>query len=244
MLRPLAIALSALAVATPMASAGTFPNETRVTGPELTASLNAGLAYWSSLGRAPNCPGGVTTYVADIPPSPNGLHAAGRARVGGCDVWLARAWLAALTSPAPLCPVVTHELGHLTGLPDGGTGNAVMDAGTVENVPPIAECLAAFPPPSIAPPATTPRPSPAVTVKPAPPARLTLRTLRAEARRVVRTGASRRSPVRCKLSGRRRGTCRVKLAGRECRGRVYVSLTTSGGLAGFSDARCARPRRR
>jgi hypothetical protein len=48
MLRPLAIALSVLAVATPMAGAETFPNEARVTGPELTAGLDAGLGYWAN----------------------------------------------------------------------------------------------------------------------------------------------------------------------------------------------------
>jgi hypothetical protein len=246
MARSLVVALLFAALAAPAsASAAELPNETLVTGPQIETSINAGLEYWSSQGRAPSCPpGGIRTYVADIPAT-NGLHAAGRARIGGCEIWLDRGWLATLTDPAPLCPVVTHELGHLTGLPDGGTGNPVMDAGILQNVPPIGPCLAAFPPPPpAAQPAATPS-QPVITTTPAPTARLTLPALRTQARRVLRGQASRQArPVRCKLSGRRRGACRVERSGYACTGRVYVSLSASGGLTGLADAHCVRSRRR
>jgi hypothetical protein len=235
---PLALALALLAVAAPAASAASFPGQQAVTGPQLVASLNAGLRYWSDLGRAPSCPNGITIYTAQLPAPDVGVHAAGRATLGGCEIWLDSEWIASLTNPSQLCPPITHEVGHLTGLPDGGTGYAVMDAGVLENLPPIAPCLEAFPPPppvAVAPVASAPAKVVAVHLAPV---RLTLRALRAEARDVINRKGVR--PVRCKLQSARRGTCAAKFGARSCRGKVYVSMTTSGGISGIEDVSCAR----
>jgi len=228
----LGLVVAALAAASP-AAAVTFPNQERVTGPQLVASLNAGLGYWAGLGRAPRCPSGIVTYLADLPAGPGGLHAGGSATVGGCEIWLDRAWIATLTAPAPLCPLITHELGHLIGFQDGGTGNPVMDAGTLDHVPPIPECVAAFPPSA---PVAAPLP-----LVPQRPPRLTRTVLRTEARRALRaqTGRSTR-PFGCKLLSRLRGSCRAKRPGRRCRGHVVVRMSESGGVTALADVRCVR----
>lgn len=219
------------------------------TGPQVTASVDAALRYWAELGRRPNCPAGVSVYIADLGTTASGLHSAGRAYPNECRVDVDRSWVASLTAPVMFCQLMVHEIGHLTWLRDGGTGYAVMDAPSVEALPPIPACLAAFPPPPpppppapvAAPPVTVPPPAPSPAAK-TPAARLTLKTLRAEAARTLR--GKRMRPVACKLSGTRRGTCRVKRSGRSCRGRVYVGLTGARSVWTFTDARCVRSSRR
>lgn len=220
------------------ASAG---DDVRVIGPQITASVDAGLQYWKSLGRTPGCPKGIVVYLADLGTTASGLHAAGRAHPTGCRVDLDRSWIATLTEPLPLCQLMVHEIGHLVGLGDGGTGNPVMDAPSLEDLPPLAPCLAAFPPPAPAA-AAGPPPTPPIITAPAPAHQMTLKALRAEAARTMRASRERARPVSCKLSGRRRGTCRAARAGRRCRGRIYVTLSDSDGVSGVSDIECSRKR--
>jgi hypothetical protein len=230
------------AFATPsVASAVTYPEQRAVTGLELSASLDAGLRYWASLGREPSCPSGITVYVARLPAGSDGLHAAGKATLGGCEIWLDSDWVASLTNARQLCPPIAHEVGHLAGLPDGGTGYAVMDAPAVESLPAIGPCLEAFPPPPppVAPVVAAPEP-PRVTPAPAAhPARLTLRRLTTAARSAL---PGKRRPVRCRLQGERRGYCSVRLGARSCRGKVYVSMSRSGGTSTVSNFSCTRKR--
>ena len=241
MLRGLLLLLLAALVAPASAAAQlSFPGEQRVTGPELVASVDAALAYWESEHRTLDCPRGIDTWIADLPPSADGAHAAGMAWLPGCKLWLDRAWVTALTDPLALCKVVAHEVGHLTGLADGGTGNAVMDSPDSDAIPATPQCLAAFPPPPPVP--ATPVPAvapPPVTLAPVANDRLTLAELRAAARRVLRSARIPRArPVACRLSGSRRGSCRVSARGRRCTGRVIVSSSPAGGETGLFDARC------
>jgi hypothetical protein len=222
------------ALATPSAaSAVTYPDQRKVTGPELTVSLDAGLRYWASLGRGPSCPSGITVYLARLPAGSDGLHAAARATLSGCEIWLDSDWVASLTDARQLCPPITHEIGHLTGLGDGGTGNAVMDAPALESLPAIGPCLEAFPPPSA--PVATPEPPRVTPVAAEHPARLTRRSLTMAARAVLH---GKRHPIQCRLQGNRRGSCSVRLGARRCRGKVYVSMSRSGGISTVSSFSC------
>lgn len=223
-----------------MAAVSTFPGEQRVTGPEVVASVDAALAYWASQGQAIACPSGVETWVADLPPG-DALHPAAKAVLGGCKVWLDDAWVRGLTDAIVLCEVMTHEVGHLAGLPDGGTGNAVMDGPTAEQLPATPHCLAAFPPPAPpSPPAVAVAVEPPPVVTPARPEPLTVARLRTAAGRLLRSAGMRRvRPVACRVSGRQRGWCRVASPGKRCPGRVLVT-TSASGVTGVVDARCAR----
>jgi hypothetical protein len=143
-------------------------------------------AYWRVPGLdAERCPSGPIAEYDDPFVRARGALALGQ--LGGCLWWFGDDFLA--LDAATRCAVVTHELGHLLGLPDG-VGDPRDPLGVMGPVIPVPEC-ASLTPPAPAPPAVVP----VIAAAPAPAAVVTPRAARAACiaranRR--RTGALRR----------------------------------------------------
>jgi hypothetical protein len=73
----------------------------------------------------------------------------------------------------------------------------------------------------------------------APPAVLTMRALRRETRRRLRSGER---PTHCRLANRH-GSCRAKRPHFRCTGRVSVTMNRSGAVTSVTDVSCRRDHR-